>query len=205
MEQSAERSDLRLRPLALAGRFLVLLGLIFRAAALYVRVRLHQGGRWRSARGVIPERERDFARRFTAVAVRYKGGLIKLGQVASLRVDVLPEAVSDELARLQDRVDPHPFHEIEAQIVREFGRPHAELFAAFDEEPIASASLGQVHRARGLQGEDLAVKVLYPGVERSVAVDLAATRVGLWLFNFLTVADLRQSYELPSQGESSQR
>ncbi len=181
-------------PVALAGRFLVLLGLIAQAGAVWVRLRLHDRG----LRTSSPERrvalQRDFARRFAAVAVRYKGGLIKLGQVASLRVDVLPEEVSDELARLQDRVEPHAPEEIEVQIERELGQPTSALFAAFEPRPLASASLGQVHAARRHDGERVAVKVLYPGVERSVAVDLAATRLGLWLFDFVTVADLGQVY-----------
>jgi predicted unusual protein kinase regulating ubiquinone biosynthesis (AarF/ABC1/UbiB family) len=180
-------------PLALAHRFLVLLGLIGGALRVWVRIWLQQrrGGGDTAA---LVAAERRFARRFVAVAVRFKGGLIKIGQVASLRVDVLPPEVSEELARLQDRVDPHPFAEVEAQIARELGAPLASAFAAFEREPIASASLGQVHAALLPDGRRVAVKVLYPGVERSVAVDLVAVRVGLWLFDFLTVADLRSVY-----------
>jgi predicted unusual protein kinase regulating ubiquinone biosynthesis (AarF/ABC1/UbiB family) len=128
------------------------------------------------------------------IAIEYKGGLIKLGQVASLRVDVLPEEVSAELAKLQDRVDAHPLDEIRAQVERELGGRLETLFASFSERAIAAASLGQVHEARLASGERVAVKVLYPGVERSVAVDLAAARIGLWLFDFVTVADLDQVY-----------
>jgi predicted unusual protein kinase regulating ubiquinone biosynthesis (AarF/ABC1/UbiB family) len=128
------------------------------------------------------------------IAVAYKGGLIKLGQVASLRVDVLPEQVSAELAKLQDRVDAHPLAEIRAQIEHELGGGLERHFASFSEQAIAAASLGQVHEARLASGERVAVKVLYPGVERSVAIDLAAARVGLWLFDFVTVAELDQVY-----------
>jgi ubiquinone biosynthesis protein len=104
--------------------------------------------------------------------VRFRGGLIKLGQLASLRIDVMPDEVTRELATLQDRVPPHDFGEIERQIVSELGASPESLFDRFEHEPIAAASLGQVHRAwRG--GEALAVKVLYPGIERSVGVDLA--------------------------------
>jgi ubiquinone biosynthesis protein len=181
-------------PLALAHRFFVLLGLIGGALRVWLRIWLQQRRGGEGDVGALVEAERRFARRFVAVAVRFKGGLIKIGQVASLRVDVLPSEVSAELARLQDRVDPHPFAEVEAQIVHELGAPIASCFAAFEREPIASASLGQVHAARLPDGRKVAVKVLYPGVERSVAIDLVAVRVGLWLFDFLTVADLRAVY-----------
>ena len=88
-------------PLALAHRFLVLLGLIGRAAVLYLR--LVMGGR--GLRRLTPEHrveiQRRFAARFVRVAMRFRGGLIKVGQVASLRIDVMPEQVTDELTRLQ--------------------------------------------------------------------------------------------------------
>ena len=181
-------------PLALAHRFLVLLGLIGGAVGVWVRIWVQQRNDDAGDSAALVDAERRFARRFVSVAVRFKGGLIKIGQVASLRVDVLPREVSDELARLQDRVDPHAIAEVEAQIVHELGAPIASCFAAFEREPIASASLGQVHAARLPDGRKVAVKVLYPGVERSVAIDLVAVRFGLWLFDFLTVADLRTVY-----------
>jgi predicted unusual protein kinase regulating ubiquinone biosynthesis (AarF/ABC1/UbiB family) len=180
-------------PLALATRFAVLLGLIGGALRVWLRIWWHQRREGADPRALI-DAELRFARRFVSVAVRYKGGLIKIGQVASLRVDVLPREVSDELAKLQDRVPPHALGEVEAQIVHELGGPVASFFPHFEREPIASASLGQVHAARLKDGRPVAVKVLYPGVERSVAIDLVAARVGLWLFDFLTVADLRTVY-----------
>ena len=79
MSGSGNQADYRRarpRPVALAGRFFVLLGLIFQAAWLYLRIRLHTNGRWRARPGAIVESERRFARRFADVAVRYKGGLI---------------------------------------------------------------------------------------------------------------------------------
>jgi predicted unusual protein kinase regulating ubiquinone biosynthesis (AarF/ABC1/UbiB family) len=181
-------------PPVLAVRFLVLCGLILRAGGIYLRIALAHRGIWRASEQALVERQRRFARHFARVAIRHKGGLIKLGQVASLRVDVLPEEVSEELARLQDRVDPHPLDEIRSQLERELGGPMHRFFASFQREPLAAASLGQVHMARLASGEQVAVKVLYPGVERSVAVDLAAARLALWLFDFVTVADLAQVY-----------
>ena len=67
--------------------------------------------------------------------MHYRGGLIKLGQVASLRIDVIPEGMTAELAKLQDRVAPHSFDEIAFQIEHELGRPISEVFLRFDEEP----------------------------------------------------------------------
>ena len=179
--------------LALLARFAVLLGLIGGALRVWLRIWWHQR-RDGADPSALALAELRFARRFVAVAVRHKGGLIKIGQVASLRVDVLPREVSEVLARLQDRVEPHPLGEVEAQLVHELGGTLADPFAEFERRPIASASLGQVHAARLPDGRKVAVKVLYPGVERSVAIDLVAARVGLWLFDFLTVADLRTVY-----------
>jgi predicted unusual protein kinase regulating ubiquinone biosynthesis (AarF/ABC1/UbiB family) len=88
--------------------------------------------------------------------------------VASLRLEVLPDAITSELARLQDRVAPHPFAEITARIEREYGAAWSERLADLAREPIAAASLGQVHEARARDGRHLAIKVLYPGIERSV-------------------------------------
>ncbi len=180
---------------SLATRFLVLLGLIGRAAWIWLTIVLDSRGVVRAAPGVLVARQVRFARRFVGIANRFKGGLIKLGQVASLRVDVLPEEVSDELARLQDRVAPHGALEIREQIEAELGRPVEEVFGRFESEPLAAASLGQVHEAELRSGERVAVKVLYPAVERSVAIDLAAARIGLWLFDWVTVADLRQVHQ----------
>jgi predicted unusual protein kinase regulating ubiquinone biosynthesis (AarF/ABC1/UbiB family) len=181
-------------PLALAHRFLVLLGLIGGALRVWLQIWLHQRSDGDGDSASLVEAEVRFAQRFVAVAVRFKGGLIKIGQIASLRVDVLPREVSDELARLQDRVSPHAFAEVEAQIVHELGAPLESYFTGFEREPIASASLGQVHAAQLPDGRKVALKVLYPGVERSVAIDLVAVRFALWLFDYLTVADLRAVY-----------
>jgi len=181
-------------PHTLALRFAVLLGLVAQAAWIYLRFWADDRGFVRAREGAIAAAMQRFAVRFVRIAVAYKGGLIKLGQVASLRVDVLPEEVSAELAKLQDRVDAHPLAEIRAQIEHELGGALEQHFASFSERAIAAASLGQVHEARLASGERVAVKVLYPGVEKSVAIDLAAARIGLWLFDFVTVAELAQVY-----------
>jgi predicted unusual protein kinase regulating ubiquinone biosynthesis (AarF/ABC1/UbiB family) len=180
--------------LSLIGRSLILFSLIVEAAWVYLLHRLNRRGWLRREAGWLEDRFGRFAARFVRVATRFRGGLIKLGQVASLRVDVIPDAMTEELVKLQDRVPPHPYEEIAAQIEHELGSPVGSIFASFEEVPVASASLGQVHRARDHQGRDVAVKVLYPGVERSVATDLRMVKLALWLFNPLVPPDLMSVY-----------
>jgi predicted unusual protein kinase regulating ubiquinone biosynthesis (AarF/ABC1/UbiB family) len=179
---------------SLASRALVLFSLIVHGAWTYVVARMVRREWLRRDQDWLDARYRAFAARFVRIAMDYRAGLIKLGQVASLRVDVIPDLMTAELVKLQDRVEPHPFDEIAFQIERELGRPVDELFASFESVPVASASLGQVHRARDFAGRDLAVKVLYPGIERSVAIDLQMVRLALWLFNPLVPPDLMSIY-----------
>lgn len=180
--------------LSLIGRSVILFSLIAEAAWVYLLHRLIRRGWLRLETGWLEDRFGRFAARFVRVATKFRGGLIKLGQVASLRIDVIPDAMTEELVKLQDRVPPHPYEEIAAQIEHELGSPIGEIFASFEEVPVASASLGQVHRARDHQGRDIAVKVLYPGVERSVATDLKMVKLALWLFNPVVPPDLMSIY-----------
>jgi ubiquinone biosynthesis protein len=98
---------------------------------------------------------------------------VKFGQVLSTRRDLVPLDIADELARLQDRVPPFPSQLAVAQIELALGTKLEEVFSAFEREPVASASIAQVHLARLHDGEEVAVKVLRPGVEAAVARDLA--------------------------------
>lgn len=97
---------------------------------------------------------------------------VKLGQVLSARADLLPQPYLDALTRLQDDVAPVPFKHIEQTIEQELGVKIPEIFAYFEAEPLAAASLGQVHRATLSDGSQVAVKVQRPGVREQVACDL---------------------------------
>ncbi len=97
---------------------------------------------------------------------------IKLGQVLSTRSDLVPVHFIKELAKLQDNVPPFDFSEVNRIIEAEFGAPLKDLFEFFDEASFASASIGQVHRARLADGETVAVKVQRPGIKQIIEVDL---------------------------------
>jgi predicted unusual protein kinase regulating ubiquinone biosynthesis (AarF/ABC1/UbiB family) len=117
-------------------------------------------------------RWRRLAADFRALAVDMGGVLIKLGQFLSARVDLLPPEIVGELAGLQDEVPPVAIGLVTAQIEADFGRPVGAIFEWFSPEPVGSASLAQVHKARLATGERVAVKVLRPDIRRIVATDL---------------------------------
>ena len=98
---------------------------------------------------------------------------VKFGQVLSTRRDLLPLDVADELARLQDRVPPFPGAQAVALVERAFHKPLSEVFSQFDEQPVASASIAQVHFATLLDGREVAVKVLRPGMLAVMDDDIA--------------------------------
>ena len=97
---------------------------------------------------------------------------IKLGQLLSTRPDLIPADFLDELSKLQDEIPPFAADEVRAIFREELGRYPEEIFQYFDSEPLAAASIGQVHRARMDNGAQVAVKVQRPGIENVIAVDL---------------------------------
>ncbi|GAP64839.1 2-octaprenylphenol hydroxylase [Mizugakiibacter sediminis] len=101
---------------------------------------------------------------------------VKAGQILSTRRDLLPADVADELAQLQDQVPPFPGAEARAIVERALRAPVAELYASFDEQPLASASIAQVHPAALADGRQVVVKVLRPGIARRIARDVALLR-----------------------------
>jgi len=98
---------------------------------------------------------------------------VKFGQMLSTRRDLLPTDIADELAKLQDRVPPFPAEEVIATLTRCYRKPVEDVFASFDREPTASASVAQVHFAQLPDGTLVAVKVLRPGIDAIIAHDLA--------------------------------
>src|SRR5919199_1279879 len=102
------------------------------------------------------------------------GTLIKAAQFASSRPDLLPAPYIESLSELQDRVPPQPWTVIEGAVAREVGCSVGEAFKEFDPEPVASASIAQVHRARLADGRQGAIKIQYPGIAQVMEADLAA-------------------------------
>ena len=115
----------------------------------------------------------DNARRLAARLARLRGGAMKLGQMISLQgSDLLPPEFAQALAILRSQAAPMPLAQLRRVLGREYGKGWQRRFAWFDEAPIAAASIGQVHRARTTDGRDLALKIQYPGVARSIASDV---------------------------------
>ena len=107
---------------------------------------------------------------------------VKFGQVLSTRRDLLPEDLADELAKLQDDVPPFPAVQARALVELAFGRPIDAIFARFDAEPVASASIAQVHFAQLKDGREVAVKVLRPGMLAVIDDDLSLMRtIARWV------------------------
>lgn len=114
------------------------------------------------------------ARRLLQAMLRLQGVFIKLGQVLSILGGFLPRAFTKELESLQDNVPPKPFTYVQRTFVESYGKRPDECFASIEPEPIAAASLGQVHVARLKSGEKVAVKVLYPRIREVIRVDMKA-------------------------------
>ena len=118
----------------------------------------------------------DRPRRLRMVCEDLGPTFVKLGQVLSTRTDILPEAYTAELARLRDDVRPFPFAEAELILAEDLGRPPLEVFRSIDPEPVASASISQVHRAILPDGRQVALKIRRPGIDKVVQADLDILR-----------------------------
>jgi predicted unusual protein kinase regulating ubiquinone biosynthesis (AarF/ABC1/UbiB family) len=166
------------------------------------------------SRNTRPERLRHSSASFRKLAIQLGGVMIKVGQFLSTRVDVLPIEVTSELSGLQDEVPPVPLPELRKVADAEYGMPLEEKFAWFDPNPLAAASLGQVHRARlhepgyepkpgignrlaeGERFTDVVVKIQRPNIETIISTDLAALkRVGGWLMLYKPI---RRRADIPA-------
>ena len=116
------------------------------------------------------------AKRVYATILELQGLFIKVGQLLSIMANFLPEEFRQELEGLQDQVPPRPFSEIAPRIEEELGGTASEIFDDFQREPIASASLGQVHAASTKEGRRVAVKVQHQDIDEIVRLDLKTIR-----------------------------
>lgn len=147
-------------------------------------------------------RMRSIARQFHLLAVDLGGLMIKVGQFLSTRLDVLPPEITKELEGLQDEVPPVPFPQIRALAESELGIRLERAFEWIDEQPVAAASLGQVHRARLVPSADsdivdVVIKVQRPGIGDVIDVDLRALRkVAGWLSRIRLVSSRADTHAL---------
>lgn len=135
----------------------------------------------RLIRPFVPRASKDIAKlsrgaRFRLALQDLGPIFVKTGQVLSTRRDLLPEDIADELTLLQDRVAPFDGAEAQRIIERSLGKPVTELFASFEQTPLASASIAQVHPASLPDGREVVVKVLRPGIAKQIRADLALLR-----------------------------
>lgn len=119
----------------------------------------------------------EFARRLRAVLEESGGMLVKFGQIASTRTDILPDALTDELAKLRADVRTVDADDVRTVIEHELGEPVEQAFQSFDWEPLAAASIGQTHRAVLVSGEPVVLKVQRPGIDEVIARDAAVLRL----------------------------
>jgi predicted unusual protein kinase regulating ubiquinone biosynthesis (AarF/ABC1/UbiB family) len=148
------------------------------------RFALGTGSRWlvEKARGAVSSEEeaeerkrkatQDLALQMIQTFSKMRGAAMKLGQMLSYLGDVLPPEAKKLLSVLQRDAPPMPWEQIRDQFFDAFGREPEEVFASFSHQPIASASIGQVHRATLHDGTPVAVKIQYPGIEEAMQADL---------------------------------
>jgi predicted unusual protein kinase regulating ubiquinone biosynthesis (AarF/ABC1/UbiB family) len=136
------------------------------------------------------------ARRMFKGFVRLRGVYIKLGQILSVMGTFLPREYTEELERLQDDVPPASYKKIAKTFSQAFRKQPTEVFRTFEKEPIAAASLGQVHQATNAAGEKLAVKILYPNVATIIKVDLRVLGWAIKVYkNFVPVQQIERVHE----------
>ncbi|MBR6877387.1 MAG: ubiquinone biosynthesis regulatory protein kinase UbiB, partial [Neisseriaceae bacterium] len=164
------------------SRFVVISKTIYRYALSDIVVQ-HVQQKWLQRLVRLLPRSQKFAHESVPVRLRLAleslGPIfVKLGQVLSTRPDLLPESYALELAKLQDKVPPFDAQISRQQIEQSFNKKISDVYAEFNEQPVASASIAQVHKARLFNGEEVAVKVLRPNILRVIEQDLSLMKWG---------------------------
>ncbi len=185
-------------------RLRVIIGAMARYGFDSVVNRLHLGARLplmerilRRWKVLMPEKSPSV--RFREMIEDLGTTFMKLGQVLSLRKDILPEEFISELEKLQDKVAPIPIDTVKIQIRKELGKPVEELFTFFEEEPLAAASIAQVHIAGLSDGKKVVVKLQRPGIEEQIRLDLDLLRyIAKLLVKYIPESRL---YDPPGQVE----
>ena len=178
-EETAEKDPRRFRR-GRGGRFLKVAALASKVSGSYLGQKIKRA--FVSQQTAEASLERAHLRNAGRVAQAFgelKGAIMKVGQMMSLYADILPAEYTQLLGRLQKQAPPVKFKVIAAQLEAELGRPPGEVFARLDEQPFASASIGQVHRGQLHDGREVAVKIQYPGVDRTVDSDVKNLRMVL--------------------------
>ncbi|HET9589853.1 MAG TPA: AarF/UbiB family protein [Anaerolineales bacterium] len=181
-----------MQPSRLRARYRHIMGFFTRAVASFVfwELILPRLGLRGLARRTRSQRYTQLAAGFRAMAIRMGGVMIKVGQFLSARADVLPIEITEELSGLQDEVPPEDFQAIRQLAEAELGMALEETFERFEPDPLAAASLGQVHRARlradaSEEFREVVVKIQRPFIDQLIDVDFAALRrVGGWLMRY---------------------
>ncbi|RPJ21878.1 MAG: AarF/ABC1/UbiB kinase family protein, partial [Chloroflexi bacterium] len=178
----------------LRARYRHIMGFFARATASFVlwEIILPRIGMRTLTRRTRSGRYKKIASQFRAMAIRMGGVMIKVGQFLSSRLDVLPLEITQELSGLQDEVPAEDFEAIRQLAEAELGAPLEERFERFEPQPLAAASLGQVHRARlraeaaEVEGfQDVVVKIQRPFIDQLIDVDFSALRrVAGWLMRY---------------------
>lgn len=169
------------------NRFLKLAGMTASVAGDYARGRIKR--LMQSEEDARADQQRQMQRMGAQIAGtlgELKGAAMKLGQMASLAADLLPKELATALQSLQKEAPPVAFSVVEEMIHSEFDQPIERLFEHFDPQPFASASIGQVHRAR-VDGQEVICKVQYPGVDAAIDSDMRHLKLALMASGMLRV------------------
>ena len=178
----------------LRARYRYIMAFFARATASFIfwEIILPRLGLRGMTRRTRSQRYKQIASQFRAMAIRMGGVMIKVGQFLSARLDVLPVEITEELSGLQDEVPPEDFAAIRKLAEAELGSRLEDKFERFESQPLAAASLGQVHRARlradaseAKEFQEVVVKIQRPFIDQLIAVDFSALhRVAGWLMHY---------------------